>query len=79
MDQIVDDSVRRLDVYVERYDILGPRSNELTYIVPVLASRQIKATVLANIHIHYLPSRRQLDELHKEFYQFRLMVNIRIK
>ena len=79
MDQIVDDSVRRLDVYVERYYILGTRSNELTHIVPVLACRQIKATVLANIHIHYLPSRRQLDELHKGFFQFRFMVNIRIK
>ena len=79
MDQIVDDSVRRLDIYMKKYYILGTRSNELAHIVPVLACRQIKATVLANIHIHYLPSRRRLDELHKEFYQFRLMVNIRIK
>ncbi len=45
MDQIVDDSVRRFDIYVEIYYILGTRSNESTHIVLVLACRQIKATV----------------------------------
>ncbi len=45
MDQIVDDSVRRFDIYVEIYYILGTRSNEWTHIVLVLACRQIKATV----------------------------------
>lgn len=76
MDQIIDDSVCRLDIYVAECYILDTRSNELIHIVLVLACRRIESTVLASIHIHYLPWLRQSNVLNKQIYQFRRIVNM---